>query len=175
MTTPTFDPFPTGAPDDTVQGVYKYLLGFNEITSLLGTSDSGTPFLYNGGIYHTMAGTQSVAVVVKDGTSWASPNTSNTAEFPRIQIEVWADPPRDEEGQVTQPTEARTRAYAVYEQINGRLHLPFSRIINFGSVIAFGSIRLGQPSWIQSPENDHVGKLTVFYGVSMIVGGIPIP
>lgn len=174
MTSPTFDPFPTGAPDDIVQGVYKYLLGYEDVVSLLGSSDSGTPFLYNGGIYHTMTGTQSVAVVVKDGGGWAAPNTSNTAEFPRIQIEIWADPPRDEEGQVTMPTEARTRAYAVYQHVNAHMHIPYSKVINFGDVLAFGSIRLGEPAWLQRNEDDHLGKLTVFYGISMIVGGIPI-
>lgn len=175
MTSPTFDPFPLGAPDDIVQGVYKYLLSFNDIVSLLGASDDGTPFLYNGGIYHNMAGTQSCAVVIKSGTGWGAPNSNNTAEFPRVQIEVWSDPPRDGDDQVTEPTEARTRALAVYHRVNGRLHIPYSKIINFGDVLAFGSVRLGEPAWEQLPANDHLGKLTVFYGVSMITGGIAVP
>jgi hypothetical protein len=167
-----FDPFPTGAPDDIVQGVYKYLLGFSDVVNLLGASDDGTPFLYNGNIYHRMAGTQSCAIVVSSGSGWAAPNTSNTAEFPRIQIDVWSDPPRDDQGQVTQPTEARTRAFAVYQQLNAHLHVPFSKLINFGGITAFGSIRLGEPGWLQNYDSDQVGKLTVFYGISMIIGGV---
>ena len=171
---PQFDPFPTGAPDDIVQGIYTYLLGANNVVSLLGSSDSGTPFLYNGKIYHTMAGTQSCAVVIANGGGWAGSNTSNTAEFPRVQIQIWSDPPRDDDGQVTLPEEARTRAFAVYQQINGLLHIPFSKVINFGNVLAFGSLRAGEPAWDQRNENDHLGILTVFYNISMIVGGIAV-
>ena len=165
-----FDPFAGGAPDDVVQGVYTYLSSLPDVVSLLGTSDSGMPFLYNGKIYHSMAGTSSCAVVVIDSGGWAAPNTSNTAEFPRIGIEVWSDPPRDANGIVTEPTEARTRAKAVYQVFNKYLHVPYSTILNFGGVLAFGSIRLGEPSWMQDPDKDQVGKLTTFYGISMIQG-----
>lgn len=173
MPLPRFDPFPVGAPDDPIQAVYNYLLGFEDVISLVGTSDDGTPYIYNGNIYHTMTGTQSCAVVVKFGGSWAAPNTNNTVLFPRIQVEVWSDPPRDEDGNVIQPTEARTRANAVWQQVNGHLHVPYNKIIvNEPTLIIFGSVSLGFPGWVQNNQSDHVGVLSGFYGLSVIVGGI---
>lgn len=174
MPLPRFDPFPTGAPDDPVQAIYSYILGFEDIVSLVGTSDDGTPFIYNGKIFHTMAGTQSCAIVVKDTYgSWAAPNSNNTALFPRIQIEVWSDPPRDADGNVTQIAEARTRANAVWQQVNGHLHVPYNKlIVNEPSLVIYGSVSLGFPGWLQLPQNDHIGTLSGFYGLSVIVGGI---
>ena len=173
---PQFDPFPTGAPDDAVQAIWRYLSGISDITSLLGYSDDGTPFIYNGSTdrsYHDMAGTSACAVMVSSAGSWAGPNTDNTAQFPRICVQVWSDAPRDSSNNVTSPTENRTRANAVWQQINGRLHVPFTKVIvNTGTLLIYSSTSTGSLTWRNDPQNDNVGVLTGFFGLSIIVGGI---
>lgn len=156
------------AIDDISQGCYKFLLSKADVVASVGSEDS-VPFIFNGNLYTTIQGKNAVtAIVITSAGGWGGPNTGNTAEFPRIGIEVWSDPPRDALGNVTQPIEARTQAFATYHILDRYMHRPYGSAVYFGTVLTFSCVRLGEPLWVQNNTDDKVGKLTVYYGVSCI-------
>lgn len=158
------------AQDDPIQGCYKFLKSFSDITALVGSTTnpdhSVTPWIWNGESYHVMTSTQACSIVVRDAGSWAGPSDQSTAEFPRIQLEIWSDPPRDAKLNVIAPTEARTRAYDVYRTVDRHLHKPYIGLDQWGTCLVFGCKRLGAPSWLQAKSDDKLGKLTIYYGIS---------
>jgi hypothetical protein len=151
--------------DDAVQGCQKYLAQFPKIVNMLGQGENGLPWLFNGDIYQNVASTSKAALVVRDAGSWGAPEPQTTAEFPRIAIEIWTDPPRDALGNVSTPVHARTKAYRIYRQVDRILNRTTSAVVVWGDLITFGCQRLGNPSYLQNTTDDHVLKLTVYYGV----------
>jgi len=154
----------TLAPDDIVQGCYKYLLTKADIVASVGSQDS-IPFIFNEHLATTIAGKSTTAIVVSGANGWAGPISGSSAEFPRLRIDVYSDPPRDGLGNVTLPVEARTQAYATYQVLNRYMHRLDSKPVYFGTILTFRCSRLGEPAWIQNPKEDKVGKLTAYYGV----------
>lgn len=110
--------------DDVVQAARQFLATFPEVMSELG-SDAGTVYLFQWSLHVPVEGTQEVACVLSTTGSWTSPNTHNTAKFPRLLVEVYADPIRDVK---RSPTVYNTqqRALRVAEKISDVLHRPFA-------------------------------------------------
>lgn len=69
----------------------------------------------------SLEGTGGMAVVVVRSTGWATPQPLNTQEYPRLLIDVVADPTRDSRGEI-QRLDAEDRAYAVARVIDPLFH-----------------------------------------------------
>lgn len=156
--------------DDPIQGCYKFLRSFSDVLAVLGSTTnpdhSVTPWIFTDKNYKMISGTQGCAIVVSGAGGWAGPSNQSTAEFPRVQIDIYSDPPRDSSLNVVSPVAARTQAYNVYRYVDRHLHVPYVGVLQMGTCLVFGSIRLGHPIWLQPPTDDKVGKLTVYYGLS---------
>jgi hypothetical protein len=67
--------------------------------------------VYRHRLQEKVDGTGLMAFVVLRNNGWATPYPTGEQEYPIVRVECWADPSRDEEGQVTQ-ADAPDRAWA---------------------------------------------------------------
>lgn len=159
-------------PDDIVRGCVKYLLGISDITSLVGSDHNG-PWIFEQTIGQRMQkastltpGFPITALTVFSAGSWGSATPGQTGDYPKIGMEIWADPPRDEAGQVTRPNDARIAADWLYKVIDFYMNRTARGVVMFGDVYTWDSTRLGTINYLpQVPADDHLVMGTVYYGL----------
>ncbi len=152
--------------DDIVQGAVKYLKGFSDVLAVLGADpDTSAPYLYQHDLWTTVEGSQSTAAVVSYLGSWAGANEHNTMRFPRISLDIWADPLRDAGGNITQPGEVYRRLLAAWNVFDLRLHRPASAAVMWGTVRTLGCTRLAEPFIDPITDGDGIRRLQCLYGV----------
>jgi hypothetical protein len=169
---PVMAPSNTSYPDDIVRGCVQYLLGLPSVTNLVGSDDDGA-WIFEGviGVRMTKVSTNTpgfpqLAMVVYNAGSWGSPNPGMTAKFPKIGIEIWADPPRDALGQVTNPQEARVAASYLYDTVDYYMNRTARGVVMFGDVLTWDSTRLGEIAFLPTvAADDHTIMGTVYYGL----------
>lgn len=61
------------------------------------------------------------AVVVRRNNGWAVPEPGRSQEYPILQVLCYADPSRDDEGQIVSD-DAASRAWALARAVKGRFH-----------------------------------------------------
>lgn len=162
-------------PDDIVRGVTKYLIGLPDVAGLVGQFPNGTPFIFEEeigvamqGVSKNWVGNPVTAVVVRSSNTWAAPDPMSSEQYPKVAIEIWADPPRDETGAVTRARDARTAADWLYQVIDNYLNRKTTGVVMMGSVTTWGSLRLAGISYLPSvPSDDHVLLGTAYYGLQM--------
>lgn len=157
MTTPV-------TTDDIVQGCVKFLKAQTDIQAVVGSFDDDTPWIFQDKPLVTIERTSSVAVVVWYAGGWAGPNTHNTMRFPRVAIDLYADPQRDSSGNATRLAETRTRINAAYQVLDRHLHMAGGGQQMWGTVRVCGSTRLSEPIIYEVDNTDGVLRLQVFYG-----------
>lgn len=164
----------SSAPDDTVQGCSVYLLSIPTLVNLVGSTNGqygNIPWIFQEDftnpelVQTTVQGSSSIAVVVSDAGTWGAPNMNNTMENPRIRIDIWSDPPRDQLKNITDPLEARTAAKQVFDCLNKYLHRPQGGAEQWGDVLTTGCYRLGEPIFTPLKDGDYIVIGTVYYGV----------
>lgn len=152
--------------DTLVQGAVKWLSSFDDVIETLGAyPDTATPYLFQNSLWQTIEGTQSAAAVISRAGGWAGPNQHNTMRFPRISLEIFVDPLRDIDGNVTEPGETGRRAEAAYRVLDAHLHRPQSGVQMWGTIRTLGCTRLGEPAVYSMSDGDGMVLLQVFYGV----------
>lgn len=159
-------------PDDIVSGCVKYLLKIPAVTSLVG-SDFNGPWIFQETIGVRMQGASTLtpgfpitSLVVFNAGTWGSPTPGQTADYPKLGIEIWADPPRDPKGQVTSPNDARLAADWLYKTIDFYMNRTARGVVMFGDVYTWDSTRLGTITYLPPvPSDDHTIMGTVYYGI----------
>lgn len=162
-------------PDDIVRSCTKYLLSIPAITSLVGEFTGGTPFIFEEEIGVPMMeisasppfiGNAVTAIVVQNGGSWATPAPQTTELFPKITLEIWADPPRDEMRQVTRPRDARVAADYLFQVIDKYMNFTSSDVVMMSTQPIWKSYRLGNITFLPKVNSDdHLILGTVSYGL----------
>jgi hypothetical protein len=152
--------------DDLAQGAVKWLSAIHAVTDLLTAYPDGTPWLFQQDLWQDLEGTGGTAAVIVVDSGWAAPNTYNTMRFPRLQLDLYADPIRDPARNITQPGETRRRLARLFDVFDQRLHQPAGREQFWGDIRVIGSIRLGEPSTVAVPEGDGLTRLQVFYAIT---------
>lgn len=73
-----------------------------DITSRLGRSTKWPEgWVFDMKPYVAIENKQRVLIVVSQQGGWSAPNSHNTMKFPRIAIDVWADPTRNDDNSVS--------------------------------------------------------------------------
>lgn len=151
--------------DDLVRGAVKYLKSLPDVVSLVG-STNGVPWIYDSSNLVSVQNSQAMSIVVHNGGPWASPTPGQTGEFPKLGIDIWSDPPRDDSGQVAKPREARVSADWLYHVLDFHLNRTDVGVVMFGDVWTFGCTRLSAISYLPVlPSDDGVITGTAWYGV----------
>lgn len=153
--------------DDIVQGAVKWLQGFDDVLAVVGAFPATTsPYLFQDQLYTVMESSQSTAAVIRHDGGWGAPNPHNTMRFPRITLEITADPIRDAGNNVVSPGEARRRIIRAYEVIDAHLHRPQGGTQWWGQIRTTGCMRLGEPSVDPVADGSGLIRLQVGYGVT---------
>ncbi len=149
--------------DDVIQGAVKFLKAQADIHAVVGAYDDSTPWIFQDKPLVTIEQTSSIAVVVWYAGGWAGPNPHNTLRFPRIGIDMYADPQRAS-GNATRLGETRTRITAAFKVLDRHLHMAAGGQQYWGTVRICGSTRLSEPAIYEVDNTDGVLRLQVFYG-----------
>lgn len=118
----------------------NFLVQFPEITQLLAVDSLGDPMIYPNRPESTVENTQKCMIVITSTEGWGS-NDHNTARFPILVVDIWADPTRNPDMSVKMK-DSDLKIEAVYAAVDRRLH----RVD--GGQPGGGSIFWGTPSEI---------------------------
>lgn len=162
MTTPVTD-------DDIVSGAVSYLLDQPEAVAAVSSFVIGgqpAPGIFQHRPWVKMEGSSSTCCVVTSDGGWAAPNLYNTARFPRLTVNIWADPIRDDTRNVTDPGEVTRRAFAAYKAIDKFLHRTGGPEIYFGQLRIISCVRLVEPVIYAVPDGDGLIRSQSVYAVT---------
>lgn len=156
------------------------LAGKTDVTSLLGDDALWDTWIFVDAPQALVENSQTCLIVIAEDDGWANANDYNTARFPRLQIDIWADPTRNPDGSV-QKRDAKLKIEAVYKAVDKYLHLvdnslPGGVHHKWGTAaqVAAGtatrivsSKRSGEPSY--SPTFDNTGgyMARLYYNVEI--------
>jgi hypothetical protein len=106
--------------------VVKHLSENTDLLALLGTDpEEGNPYLFQDTLImgtEYLEGSQKCAVVVSHVGEWDIRSPFNSFEFPRLYIQVYADPDRDAGGDKVSTISARDKALEVSKVLTKALH-----------------------------------------------------
>jgi hypothetical protein len=154
--------------DDLVQGASKYLAEFDDVRQVIGFPlEADSPYLFQHTLWVRMEGTGETAAVISRSGSWAGANVYNTVQYPRLGLELYVDPQRDEAKNVIDPGEAYRRIDAAWQVFDRHLHRPDKGDIRWGTVRTLACIRLGEPNVYPVPSGDGMLRMHTFYAVTV--------
>ena len=155
--------------DDIVQAAVTWLLGFPDVLAALGTfviDGELAPGLFQYETWTPIEGSSSTACVINNDGGWTGPNQHNTLRFPRLLVEILADPMRDSGFNNTDSGEVRRRATAAFTAIDAHLHRPQGGTMLWGQLRVVESVRLTEPMIYRVPDGDGLVRLQTYYAVT---------
>jgi hypothetical protein len=155
--------------DTVVQAARTHLAAQTALTALLGSDSVYATWIFQWEPYVDFEGTSKVGVVLVARGGWTSRAFHNTASFPRLVVQIFADPTRDANRNVIS-LDARDKAWKVLEALDRSLHRPGGINELWGTVRVYQSHREDEPDWIAEPDGDGLVVCTVSYGLSVIEG-----
>lgn len=163
MTTPV-------TAEDIVGATVKWLLTKSSVTSAVGmftVSGKQVPGIFQYRLWAgQFEGASSSAIVITNEGGWATPNPHNTMRFPRVVLNVWCDPLRDDGHNATNLPEVQRRAMWVFEQADKYLHIPGGDTMIWGETRVISSVRLVEPVLYTVPDGDGIVRLQAYYAVT---------
>lgn len=66
--------------------------------------------------------TSKCLIVITEGDAWTGANEHNTAWFPTLDVDVWADPTRNEDNKSVKLFDAKTKIERIVRQVDKSLH-----------------------------------------------------
>jgi hypothetical protein len=145
--------------------VCRMLLSHPEVTSLVRNDVKGE-WIFAHAPQAEISSTGESMIVVRQIGPWAVPNRHNTMKFPRIRLEVWSDPSRDADGNIS-AKDAEERALALSAVCDNFLHLTAGPEATWGSTRVLTSYRLDEPVPISIPVTDGAVMAVSSYAVTL--------
>lgn len=155
--------------DDIVAGAKKYLLAQPDVVAAVSSYLIGgqpTPGIFEYRTWATIEGTGTTCIVLASDGGWAAANLSNTLRFPRLTVNIWADPIRDAGNNVADPTEVMRRTYAVFRVVDPYFHLVAGPDVRMGDLRVITSTRLTEPTYVQVSDGDGLVRCQITYAVT---------
>lgn len=124
--------------DDLALDARNWLAQQPSVTALLGSDDIWDTWIFSGEPQRRIENTQRCAIVIFVDDAWSPANAHNTLSFPRLVVDVWADPTRDNVSKAIKKQDAKAKVHSVYKAVDKFLHT-----VNMdngqGGVIQWGS------------------------------------
>lgn len=162
MTTPVTD-------DDIVSGAVTYLRAQPELIDAVSTFVIGgqpTAGIFQYRPWAKFEGTGKTGAVISNEGGWATANMHNTLRFPRLTVNIWADPLRDNVHNVVDPGEVMRRAHATYRVFDKYLHRTGGPEVMWGQLRILACVRLVEPTIYIVPDGDGLVRCQVNYAVT---------
>ena len=103
--------------------VRNYLAQDEDLKRLLGRSASWDTWIFDERPVNVhVENTSRCLIVVNEDDQWTSPNEHNTLNFPKLFVDVWADPTRNADRSV-QIFDAKDKIQEIQKFIDRHLHL----------------------------------------------------
>lgn len=158
----------------------NYLASQPSVTSLVGSDSTWGPWIFEDRPRLIVENTGKCLIVVTKDGSWASANDYNTARFPRLIIDIWADPTRNADGSLRKE-DAKAKIEAVYKAVDKCLHLvnkslpggisvmwgTSAQVANRTGIRIDASTRSGEPEYSPTFGNEGGYMGRVVYNVSI--------
>lgn len=116
-------------------------------------------------------GTGGYALVVRRLRGWASPDTVQSSEFPRVVVECWADPDRDDDG-MRLSENGHDKAWALFRAVDRELHRKRDVWWGAGGVEPglriVTCVRSEEPIALGGPNAEAEGRPAIFGEMSMV-------
>jgi hypothetical protein len=169
--------------DSVASGAWYFLSQFPAVTSLLGafpltdpiTANAGQSWLFsdaNTDVLAFVQGSQACAVVLTGFGSWGAALPGAGAQFPRLRVDIWADPLRDAAGNITESSVyTANRGLRVAQAIQHVLQRKDPDVMQWGDMTVAGCHALTFPPQFSqiSPAGsggDWLQRGTAYYGVT---------
>lgn len=127
-------------------------------------------WVFRGRPEYSIDGTNKCSVVIAQRRGWTTPNRHNTARFPQLQVEVFADLTRDAVSAPDRRT-AEDRAMDVFHVLDTVFHRPGERGMSWGNgdgrLFVISSARSTEPRVEDVPETDGNVRLTADYDIEL--------
>lgn len=152
--------------DDIVTGAVSYLLSMPQCLGAVDSFNIGgrpAPGIFAYRLSTVMEGSSATSVVIAHDGGWAAPNLTNTLRFPRLLLNVWADPIRDAQKNNIDPLVQR-RANACFETFDSVLHRVGGGDVRFGTVRVIDCVRLTEP--VMFDVGDGLIRLQAYYAIT---------
>lgn len=162
MTTPV-------TADDIVSGAVTWLRAQPEAIAAVSTyviTGQSTVGIFQYRPWATLEGTSTTCAVITNDGGWAAPNPHNTLRFPRLTLNIWADPLRDSVNNVVDPGEVMRRAFATYRVFDKLLHRTGGPEVVWGQLRVLSSVRLVEPTIYVVPDGDGLVRCQVIYAIT---------
>ena len=158
----------------------NFLAQQSSVTSLLGSDPLWSTWIFTDSPQALVENSGTCLIVISEEGGWAGANDYNTARFPRLQLDIWADPTRNPDGSV-QKLDAKLKIEAVYKSVDKYLHLvdnslPGGVFHRWGTAaqIAGGtahriisSKRSGEPNYSPTFDNKGGQMARLYYNVEV--------
>ena len=138
-----------------------------DLRALLGSSQHWDTWIFDSKPYVRLENKSKALIVINEDGQWAQPNQYSTQRFPRLLIDVWADPTRNDDLSVKRD-DAQDKIEAITALVNKHLHTVSLHIdghpiiwgtademANFTGLMVMGSSWLTGPTY--SPVSDAQG------------------
>lgn len=158
----------TSGADDIVSGSVDWLRSQQSCLDAVDIFNIGgklTPGIFQYRLWVRMEGSEKTSVVIAHDGGWAAPNIYNTMRFPRLLLNVWADPLRDAQKNNIDPAVQR-RAQNVFDVFDQQLHRTAGADVMWGTLRILSCVRLTEPTVIEVPDGDGLIRLQAYYAVT---------
>lgn len=156
----------------------NYLLQQADVTSLVGSDELG-PWIHANRPEALVENSETVLVVISVENGWGA-NQHNTARFPTLVVDIWADPTRNA-GMDVARYDAELKAEAVYKAIDKHFHrvdnsVPGGGGVYWGTATQIAdktgvrinsSSRENEPNYLPAFDGGGACVATVRYNVSI--------
>lgn len=93
-----------------------------DLTALLGRSKSWDTWIFSDKpVGVKVEGTQRCLIVITEPEPWTAPNAHNTLTFPKLYVDIWADPTRNSDGSV-KVDDAKDKIEVIVKHVRRHLH-----------------------------------------------------
>lgn len=166
--------------DDVGTAAFQYLSTVPNVVAQVGSfplndpvvANQGLPWIFTGDLLVLLQNTSSAAVVCHDAGMAASPLPLGTALARRLQLDIYVDPARDINNNITSTKgDTRNRGNALIASLFAALHRTNPDTQVWGDLVTVNSQLLSEADWLDTPEGDGDGMQmkTLYY--SVLTGG----
>lgn len=134
-------------------------------TGLVGGDALFPLWIWEDNLQALVENSQKVAIVVSLSSYWSQPAASNTWDFPRLQVDIWADPDRNTDASL-KTQNSKAKIFAVHNVLRKYLHNVDSEVNYWDGFRILSSKCTGDPVFHPIADGNGGFMGTVYYNLA---------